>query len=167
MGMFDGQGKGDADRDESGRFLPGNKFWRDASRTAGRPRIFENEEQLQEACFAYFDWVDDNPLWEMKVFGTGLQAKLPHPRAMTIKGMCVHMGVSRRTWDEYRDREEFKEVCETAEAIIFEQKFAGAAAGLFNASIIARDLGLADKKDIDGNLTVEVVDKYGDDSDPE
>ena len=34
---------------------------------------------------------------------------------------------------------------------MFEQKFAGAAVGLFNANIIARDLGLADKQDITTN----------------
>ena len=31
---------------------------------------------------------------------------------------------------------------------MFEQKFAGAAVGLFNANIIARDLGLTDKQEI-------------------
>lgn len=33
--------------------------------------------------------------------------------------------------------------------IIYKQKFEGAAVGAFNANIIARDLGLADKKDVD------------------
>lgn len=166
--MFEGDRKDDDEkhRGEGGTFLPGNKFWR-KRKTHGPGLKFKTPEDLQAACFEYFDWVDENPLWEMKVFGTGLQAKLPHPRAMTIRGLCGFIGMARRSWDDYRDRDGFKEVCELAEDIMFEQKFAGAAAGLFNASIIARDLGLADKREVDENLTVEVVDRFGEDNDPE
>jgi len=166
MGLFEDQKKDDDGKDEAGLFLPGNKFWRDRAKS-GRGKIFENPDDLQAACYEYFDWVDENPIWEMKVFGTGLKAKLPHPRAMTLRGLCGHIGMGRRTWDDYRSRDEFKEVCEMVEDIMFDQKFAGAAAGMFNAAIIARDLGLADKREIDGDLTVEVVDSYAEDQDPE
>lgn len=157
---FDGQDKKTKEgQDAEGKFLPDNKFWRMA-RNAGRPRIFESPDDFMAACYAYFDWVDENPLWEMKVFGTGLKAKLPHPRAMTLRGLTAHIGIGRRTWDDYRARPEFKDVCEIAEDIMFDQKFAGAAAGLFNANIIARDLGLSDKSEVDGTMTIEVVDSY-------
>jgi hypothetical protein len=162
MSAFDGQGKvAQEGRDVDGHFLPSNKFWR-LGKTAGRHRIFETADEFETACFAYFDWVDENPLWQMKVFGTGLKAKLPHPRAMTLRGLTSHIGIGRRTWDDYRSRDEFKDVCEMAEDIMFDQKFSGAAAGLFNASIIARDLGLADKSEVEGNLIIEVVDSYED-----
>ena len=166
--MFEGDRKDheEGGRDDKGLFLPGNKFWR--SRKSHGPGLkFETPEDLQAACFEYFDWVDENPLWEMKVFGTGLQAKLPRPRAMTIRGLCGFIGLARRAWDNYHKSDGFKEVCEMAEDIMFDQKFAGAAAGLFNAAIIARDLGLADKREVDENLTVEVVDRFGEDNDPE
>lgn len=157
---FDGQGKKTKDgQDDQGKFMPDNKFWRMAQ-NAGRPRIFESPDDFMAACYSYFDWVDENPLWEMKVFGTGLQAKLPHPRAMTLRGLTAHIGIGRRTWDDYRARDEFRDVCEAAEDIMFDQKFAGAAAGLFNANIIARDLGLSDKSEVDGTMTIEVVDSY-------
>ena len=48
------------------------------------------------------------------------------------------------------------------EEIIYNQKFEGAAVGIFNSNIIARDLGLSDKKDIDhrGSLiTISVNNK--------
>jgi len=43
---------------------------------------------------------------------------------------------------------------------IYEDKFSGAAAGIFQHNIIARDLGLIDKKDIDGKITGAVVLKF-------
>jgi hypothetical protein len=46
------------------------------------------------------------------------------------------------------------------EDAIFRQKFEGASADLLNANIIARDLGLADKKDLsstDGTMTPKPV----------
>lgn len=44
-----------------------------------------------------------------------------------------------------------------AEAVIYEQKFTGAAADLLNPNIIARDLGLADKKELSGGLALTVT----------
>lgn len=156
--MFEGQRKDGGKKDGSG-FLPGNELWRRRQRH-GRKLSFETPEDLEAACHEYFDWADANPLWEMKAFSNGLTAKLPHPRAMTIRGLCVYIGLGRRSWDDYRTRDGYAEICEIVEDIMFEQKFAGAAAGLFNATIIARDLGLADRQEVDGQLTVEVVDSY-------
>lgn len=164
--VFEGQKKKEPERGANGTFMPSNKFWRQRV-NPGPGFTFKTPADLQEACYSYFDWVDDNPLWEMKVFGTGLKMKLPHARAMTLRGLTAHIGIGRRTWDDYRARDEFKDVCELAEDIMFEQKFAGAAAGLFNAAIIARDLGLADKKEIDGTMVIEVIDSYAENPDTE
>jgi len=49
--------------------------------------------------------------------------------------------------------DDFVGVTTRAEEVIYNQKFAGAAAGLLNANIIARDLGLSDKKDINSKNT--------------
>nr|WP_261640834.1 DNA-packaging protein [Erwinia mallotivora] len=40
-----------------------------------------------------------------------------------------------------------------AEQIIYNQKFTGAAADLLNANIIARELGLADKREVQQTVT--------------
>lgn len=165
MSIFEGQEIPEG-KDAEGKFLPGNKFWRNRDRAGPRYK-FETPEELEAVCFEYFDWVDDNPLWELKVFSTGLKAKIPLARAMTVRGLCIHINLARRSWDDYREREGYKDVCLMAEEIIAEQKFAGAAAGLFNAAIIARDLGLADKRDVDSNLVIEVIDSYGENNDPE
>lgn len=71
-------------------------------------------------------------------------------RAMTIDGLCIFLDIARDTWNNYRERQDFLAVCQRVEQIIRTQKFQGAAADLLNPSIIARDLGLADKSELSG-----------------
>jgi hypothetical protein len=44
-----------------------------------------------------------------------------------------------------KDSKDFMPIITRIKEIIYNQKFSGAAAGFFNANIIARDLGLSDK----------------------
>jgi hypothetical protein len=128
----------------------GNRFW-EARSSHGRKKLWEDPEQLWDACTQYFTWVEDNPLWEIKPFnnqGEIVEAPIAKMRAMTIGGLCIYLGMARRSWDEYRKREDFLPVIEMAEEAIRDQKFSGASAGLLNANIIARDLGLSDKQDV-------------------
>ncbi len=70
---------------------------------------------------------------------------------MTLAGLCLHIGITDETWRNYRDRKDFFGVCERVDAMVYTQKFEGAAASLFNANIIARDLGLKDKQEYEVN----------------
>lgn len=133
----------------------GNRFW-EARSSHGRNPIFESPEQLWNACVEYFQWVDDNPLHEAQAFayqGVVTVESLPKMRAMTIDGLCIFLDIGRRTWDDYRQREDFVPVTTRVDEIIRDQKFAGASAGLLNANIIARDLGLKESTSTDLNVT--------------
>ena len=130
----------------------GNRFW-EARSTHGRKPIFESPEKLWNACCQYFQWVEDNPLWETKSYmyqGAPVQDQIPKMRAMTISGMCMFLDIGEQTWADYRVKEGFSGVTREAEQVIYNQKFAGAAADFLNANIIARDLGLSDKKELTG-----------------
>lgn len=130
----------------------GNKFW-EARSKHGRNPIFGSPEQLWDACCEYFEWNEANPLWETKSYqyqGVPVQDQIPKMRAMTIFGLCGFLDISKTCWDEYKVREGFGSVTTRAEEIIRRQKFEGAAAEFFNANIIARDLGLADKSELTG-----------------
>ena len=70
-------------------------------------------------------------------------------RAMSIAGICVFLGITPTTWFEYKKLEGFSDVICEAENIMFTQKFEGASADLLNQNIIARDLGLKEKTDIE------------------
>ncbi|MEC7161115.1 MAG: DNA-packaging protein [Pseudomonadota bacterium] len=141
------------DRDSAGRFLPGNRIW-EARSSYGRRPIFASADELWAACVEYFEWVDDTPLHEAKAFayeGHVTVEALPKMRAMTIGGLCLFLDVTRETWGQWRKPGSvYSEVATRAEEIIRDQKFGGAAAGLLNPNIIARDLGLADKSEITG-----------------
>jgi len=130
----------------------GNQFWK-ARAKSGRDKIFSNPSAVWEAACEYFTWVEANPLKEEKLFnyqGVITRDTISKIRAMTIDGLCLFLGIGRSTWGDYKKMEDFSEVVEQVENVIRSQKFAGAAADLLNANIIARDLGLRDAKEISG-----------------
>ena len=134
----------------------GNQFWKERS-SHGRDPIFKKPSELWEACKEYFQWVEDNPLNEEKLFcfqGVVTRDSVYKMRAMTITAMCIFLDIDPSTWFDYAKKEDFSHVTTRVDNIIRSQKFQGAAADLLNANIIARDLGLADKKDISGNVTL-------------
>lgn len=143
---------------DTGRFLPGNRFW-EARSSHGRNPKFATAEDLWSACLEYFDWVDNNPLHECKAFayeGVVKKEALPLMRAMTIGALCLFLDIDEKTWRGWRTegsdiyRPDLLPIITRAEQVIYQQKFGGASAGLLNANIIARDLGLADKSEFSG-----------------
>lgn len=138
----------------------GNKFW-ELRESHGRKPIFDSPEELWVKACGYFDWCHENPLYEMKPFNCGdagiVQEPIPKMRAMTITGLCFYLGISRQGWKEYGDKKDFSDIVDQIESVIYSQKFEGASAGLFNASIIARELGLADNQKTEHSGKVEVT----------
>lgn len=134
----------------TGRYTTGNRFW-EARSTHGRNPKFERAEDLEDACAQYFEWNDANPLHKVQLVtfqGAATHEDVAVMRAMTVAALCMFIGVVHDTWIEWRkNRADFSEVIAWAESVIYRQKFEGASADLLNANIIARDLGLADKKD--------------------
>jgi hypothetical protein len=78
----------------------------------------------------------------------------PLMRAMTIEGLCIFLDIGRQTFQDYEGRKDFSLVTEAIKNIIRTQKLEGASAGLLNANIIARDLGLRDSQDITTKVSV-------------
>lgn len=129
----------------------GNRFW-EARSSHGRNPKFESPDALWAACCEYFEWVEANPLYEVKAFafqGVVTQESLPKLRAMTISGLCIFLDITRQTWGTFRAMEGFSDITTRAEEIIYDQKFSGAAADLLNANIIARDLGLKEQSQVE------------------
>lgn len=139
----------------------GNQFWK-ARSSHGRNPIFARPEDLWLSACEYFEWVDANPLHEAKAFsyqGSVLVEPVPKMRAMTISGLCIFLDIGRRTWDDYRGRDEFEEVTGRIEEVIRTQKFEGASADLLNPSIIARELGLTDKSEVAVTVTSKLAER--------
>lgn len=124
----------------------GNKFWMARSTHGPKPK-FEDAQALLRACHEYFEWVHANPLWQPRAFvidGKWELKDVPKLRAMTLHGLCLFLDIERSTWDGYRRRKSFGEAVAKVESVIRTQKFEGAAAFMFNGSIIARDLRLGE-----------------------
>jgi len=88
---------------------------------------------------------------EEKVFHTAgiiTRAEVGHMVATTVTGLCLFLDIHETTWAEYRKKTDFTSVTARVDNYIKTQKLTGAAADLLNPNIIARDLGLVDKKDV-------------------
>lgn len=155
-------------RTPTGQFAHGNKLWKMRS-SAGPKPIFKTPEELWAACEEYFDWCHSTPLVEAKAFsyeGEVTIAELPKMRAMTIVGLCIFLDIDETTWRDWKSsRPDLSLIVTRVERIIYEQKFSGAAAGLLVPNIIARDLGLVEKKEVDSRATILVHDNFKDDDD--
>ena len=118
----------------------------------GRPYEIKTPDELWEKAVDYFKWVEDNPILEEKAFasqGNLIKTDVNKMRAMTIEKLCLHIGICEKTFrniEADKNRANFLPVITRIRKIIYAQKFEGAAAGMLNANIIARDLGLVDKK---------------------
>jgi hypothetical protein len=131
----------------------GNNFWLMRSKH-GRDKIFSSKEVLHECICDFFQVCLDNPWYKAEALKSGNEpgklVYIPTVRPFTLKGLCNYLCISHQTWLDYKKREDYTEVIEWAESIIYTQKFEGAAVGAFNANLISRDLGLAEKAELVG-----------------
>lgn len=88
----------------------------------------------------------------------GELVEVPTSRPLTIEGFTIHADIDITTWHEYANgnvgtveqKRKFTGVCSKIRSFVHEVNFAGASVGTFNHAIIARYLGLADKKELTG-----------------
>ena len=145
----------------------GNEFWKLRSKH-GRDKIFATPEILAEAAYEYFQWCDNNPLIEVDYRGSypPVKVELPKMRAYTLHGLTCYLGVNTVYFNDFESglkgkeddiSKDFSKVLTHIREVIYNQKFVGSAAGFLNPNIIARDLGLADKSQVQQNSTIEYV----------
>lgn len=117
----------------------------------GKPPKFTSPEQMWNLALEYFKDCGLSDLSETKAMNVAGQVEvveLKKMHAMSQQGLCCYLNCSVATYHNYKAKPEYLEVTSLIDSVMFEQKFAGASAGLLNANIIARDLGLADKQEI-------------------
>lgn len=132
---------------------PGYWKWRG---NTGKPKNLKSPKQLLEAAKEYFAWVDDNPLIKNDFIKSGDMAgsivAIPISRPYTWQGLEMWLrdkGLLAKL-DDYRSNKdqrytEYADILAYISQIIFDQKYSGAAVGLFNSNLIAKDLGLVDR----------------------
>ncbi len=137
-----------------------NQFWKLRSKH-GRDTLFSNPQTLWQAACEYFQWCDDNPLYSSEMMKAGPLSgefvSIPHARPYTIEGFCRYCGTGVNYLQNLKNTAtpEMQEVIDMIQATIRQQKFEGAAVGLFNSAIISRDLGL--KEYTPQNSTIHIT----------
>ncbi len=129
----------------SHRFEKGVQYWK------RRTDLKHSPERLEQSAIEYFEWATENPITERKLATAGGEVQiveLPRARPFTLHAYCLFAGVSRRHFDNLAHKDEYKDVINWIKDVCYAQKFEGAAVGLFNANLISRDLGLADKQEV-------------------
>jgi hypothetical protein len=148
----------------------GNKFWERRSKH-GRDKLFVTPELMWEAACEYFEWCEVNPFQEVKPMTVSMgqgggssveMVNIPVKRPFTLQGLSLYLDCSSSYFRAFKstlkpEDKDFLTVIEKIEETIYDQKFSGAAAGFFNANIIARDLGLTDKRE--EKLTINKIGK--------
>jgi hypothetical protein len=128
-----------------------NELWQVRPKR-GKGKRFAAPEQLWEAACEYFEWSEANPMIEVKYIGIHRREK-PKPRPFTRGALCLYLGLNPQYLKTFKAQlrpddpqaEEWANVIERIEDVIYGQKFQGAAVGFFNIRIIARELDLARK----------------------
>lgn len=137
----------------------GNQFWKLRS-SHGRDKLFATPDLLWDAACEYFEWCEANPLpAEDFITGgpmAGQKVTLNKMRPFTMQGLCGYLDCSTGYFREFKKdcTKDFVSVVIRIEEAVYNQKFTGAASGFFNANIISRDLGLADKSDNETRVAV-------------
>ena len=164
----------------------GNQFWKLRSKH-GRDRLFATPELLWEAATEYFEWCDANPeyLVEQKKGNQNVKLSvsedtdisdlkesfnslvyIPTKKPYTIQGLCLYCDCNVLYINQFEESlkgkedqisKDFSKILTRIREVIYNQKFTGASVGYFNAAIIARDLGLVDKKDVTGDVTINQI----------
>lgn len=147
---------------KAGQFQKGNQLWKNRE-THGVPKALDSPEQLFEIFFEYAEDVDSKPWIKIDFKGKDAdKVEIPMQKPYTwfgfenflfAKGIIKNLDDYKKNKDDrYSD---FADIITRIDRIIYDQKFTGATVGAFNSNIIARELGLADKKEVAATVVQE------------
>lgn len=134
-----------------------NQFWKLRSKH-GRDKLFATSELLWEAACEYFEWCDSKPWKVTKTKSKGKNKETeetPTQCPYSLSGLMIYLNVGEAYWRQFKDSnldEDFSTVITRIENIIKTQQLEGAMVGAFNANIVARINGLADKQELSGEV---------------
>lgn len=123
-------------------------------------------EELWDAATSYFHWCDNNPLKAKRIVtagkSTGQSVNQEYNRPYSVKGMCLHCGISEKYINDIKNVEGSNDwliVIEKILMIIYTQNLEGAIVDLYNPIMVSKVLNL-DKPDQSGqgNSKVEIID---------
>jgi len=140
----------------------GNQFAKDSGQ--GRPKNFETPQDWKEAIQRYFDWCDQNPIIRNEVVKSGQEAgrilPVPTVRPYLLEGLCDFLDISVQSFADYEKNEthkDFFQVSAWARNKVFSQNLTFGYTGAFDAGLVARKLGIADKQEIKAEMEKSLI----------
>lgn len=125
-----------------------------------KPKLY-TPEGLWDKFVEYIDWSDANPIVSEDFIKGGMAAGekvlVNHSRAYSIERFCVFANMSDDTFSNYEKKEGYETyfgVCKRIRKIIDSQHFEGGMAGVFNANITTRKLGLKEQNELSGSIGI-------------
>jgi hypothetical protein len=140
----------------------GNKYYLLAE-SHGRDKVFETPQDLWDAFLEYQNEINSNPIIKVDFRGKDSdRIEIPLQRPLTLRGLAEYLGMTYQGIKNYGDLEshkDFFDIYARIENKCYNSKFEGAAVGIFNPAIIARDLGLKESSEIDhsGNINTTIT----------
>lgn len=123
---------------------------------------YDNPEELADAIDRYFEWVEKTPIYvtEAKTVAQGgnmgsevEMIQIPRRRYPSLYSLARFLGFRYSSYVQLKEKPEFADILEDAEARVKDEKLQGAAQNEFNSNIVARDIGLRDGQDIDQKVS--------------
>lgn len=141
----------------------GNKY---AIGNPGREKIFNSPEELETYINEYFDKIDKDPILTKDWVGKNAEeVSREMQRPYTIEGLCLHLGIDRRTLLNYQKRlgyEDYFHIITHAKRKITEQLITYSLAGGYNAGLakflLTNNTEYKDKSEI--SATIEAKQTY-------
>lgn len=113
----------------------------------------DTARDLWENSLLYFQWCDANPIQKPEMIRSGADVgetyTIPMPRAYTVTGLCLHVGITRDylyTVSNQKEKNEFFFIANKILEIIYTQKLEMTYAGVFSPVIASKELGLANEQ---------------------
>lgn len=133
----------------------------------GRP-LKCTPEELLEKFKEYVQWCQDNPILtkvrldarSVEGIAYGNTTTEEKPRMISVSGFCIFIGVTLRWWGELENgkrKKEFSAVKDLIREFCEDYQKEMAANHIFNANIISRLLGLADKKQVEATTPISLT----------
>ena len=129
----------------------GNKF---AVGNKGTEKKF-TPHQWSDIIEEYFNFCDNNPLFKNESLKSGDRAgeiiRIPAARPYLIEGLCNYANIHPQTFYNYLEKEGYEdyfEITARARNRIYQQNIEFGYVGAYDSNLVARKLGLAEKKEL-------------------
>lgn len=143
--------------------VPGYDYDSDTELSSKDTKRLTPELLWRLAC-GYFEAAENDVIMQRDFIRSGLDAgriiEIPRRRPYSLTGFEMYVeayGIRARLSDFFTNRDSkypgFEAVCNRIRSIITQDKYDGAAVGIYNANLVIRDLGLTEK--VEAGITVE------------